>query len=84
MEVLGVKVKGPDLFSASTTVEKGKSLKDKGQREACGCIISKDIGQYNTCIHGCVYCYANTSNAQAMSNFQEHTRNPRSETITGG
>ena len=33
--------------------------KDRGQRAHCTCIISKDVGEYSTCMHQCRYCYAN-------------------------
>ena len=56
-----------DLFAQS--LQPGtKNLKDKGQRRECGCIYSKDIGSYNTCPHGCVYCYANSSAASVAKN----------------
>lgn len=57
--------------------------KDKGQRAFCGCIKSKDIGEYNTCVHGCEYCYANASKQAAAMNYKCHKENPWSETITG-
>lgn len=60
-----------------------KDNRDKGQRLACGCMKSKDIGQYNTCIHMCEYCYANTSKQSAAQNYNRHKANPWSDTITG-
>lgn len=57
--------------------------RDKGQREFCGCMKAKDIGQYNTCIHKCEYCYANDNKEIAMRNYQSHKQNPHGETITG-
>lgn len=60
-----------------------KKMPDKGQRAACGCMVSKDIGQYNTCPHQCEYCYANASKAVALANWQRHKENSTSETIIG-
>lgn len=63
---------------------KKKNNKDRGQRALCDCMVSKDIGQYDTCPHQCEYCYANTSKELAVSNYKvARELGFESETITG-
>ncbi|HEV8678390.1 MAG TPA: DUF1848 domain-containing protein [Stellaceae bacterium] len=55
------------------------ATKESGNRPGCRCALSRDIGAYDTCPHGCVYCYAVADRGRAVSNFRGH--NPDAATL---
>lgn len=62
---------GPELLNLNganiqTAMPKAPS------RKYCNCRTSVDIGAYDTCIGGCIYCYANQNKERARKNFQKH------------
>ncbi|MBT4905620.1 MAG: DUF1848 domain-containing protein [Rhodospirillaceae bacterium] len=48
------------------------SARTKGARPGCLCAESRDIGGYETCPHGCVYCYAVGNPDKARQAHKDH------------
>ncbi|MGE5221440.1 MAG: DUF1848 domain-containing protein [Omnitrophica WOR_2 bacterium] len=62
----------------------GKRLtykKDPAQRKMCRCAESRDIGMYDSCLFGCLYCYATKDFSQSLQNYRQH--DPRSPSLLG-
>lgn len=74
MDLLGIDILPGDLFNPRPIIVKTKNNTDKGQRQFCGCIVSKDIGAYNTCPHLCKYCYANASEQSVLRNWEGYKK----------
>jgi len=52
----------------------GLEHKEKPTRPQCGCTESTDIGTYDTCPHGCIYCYANVNKHKAAEAYRNHDK----------
>ncbi|OUC52604.1 hypothetical protein B7939_01385 [Eggerthia catenaformis] len=62
---------------SQAAIEKAIGIKLKAPvslmtRPGCSCLLGNDIGMYNTCLHGCKYCYANEDRAVIKKNYQNH------------
>ena len=55
--------------------------KDPSQRAVCRCAQSRDIGMYDSCQFGCLYCYATRDFAQSARNYRAH--DPVSPSLLG-
>lgn len=55
--------------------------KKKGIRDNCNCYPTVDIGDYNCCAHGCLYCYANYDAGKITERMKLH--DPNSSVLLG-
>lgn len=61
-----------DLERLSDVAGRPLTGKTHGNRPGCLCAASVDIGAYDSCPHGCVYCYAVNDDARARRAFHDH------------
>lgn len=79
LQVPGVTHEARCIDAARLERVSGKTLLDKiklkGNRAECGCFASRDIGEYDTCPHGCAYCYAVLNRDLALARYKAHDPN---------
>lgn len=70
-------VKGECLSHELAYILTGKKFKSSNVRKEkkCECVQMVDIGDYNSCMHMCKYCYANYDEKVVSSNFERHDDN---------
>lgn len=56
-------------------------IRGKGVRSTCACMNTVDIGDYNCCAHGCLYCYANYNAVMIQERMKQH--DPQSSVLIG-
>lgn len=54
-----------------------RQLRAAPTREDCGCYESRDLGYYDSCPHGCIYCYANLNRDRAKTFYNGYLTNRR-------
>jgi hypothetical protein len=71
-----------DLLISRISGQEFRGRKDRSQRASCRCVESADIGAYDTCVHNCLYCYANSNYRTALERRRLH--DPKSPLLYGG
>lgn len=64
-----------DIIDRICEKDSQSNYSTKPSRIGCGCIDSKDIGYYDSCPHGCIYCYANMNPETALENAKGYLKN---------
>ena len=70
-----------DADRLSDVAQRPLAARESGNRPGCRCALSRDIGAYDTCPHGCVYCYAVADRDRAVRNFRAH--DPAADRLIG-